>query len=146
MDVHNISFSFDRSRAPRIIETDPKRRIIGITSNARTDFVADLREAEKENRTEEIRSVLKCSLPTITTIRRIFVEGRMDNTLYDKPRPGAVPKFTGKTEAQLTLLACSAPREEKMRWIKLLRFLSDDEHPDAEKVILAKISVFSVFY
>lgn len=72
---------------------------------------------------EEIASVLMCSLPTITAIRRKFVEGGLDNALYDKPRPGAVPKITGEIEAQLTLLACSAPPEGRSRWT--LQLLAD---------------------
>jgi transposase len=78
---------------------------------------------KKEIGTEEIASVLMCSLPTITAIRRKFVEGGLDNALYDKPRPGAVPKITGEIEAQLTLLACSAPPEGKARWT--LQLLAD---------------------
>lgn len=78
---------------------------------------------KKKTRTEEIASVLMCSLPTITAIRRKFVEGGLDNALYDKSRPGAVPKITGEIEAQLTLLACSAPPEGKARWT--LQLLAD---------------------
>ncbi len=44
------------------------------------------------------------------------MEGGLENTLYGKPRPGAVPKITGEIEAQLTLLACSAPPEGRSRW------------------------------
>ena len=43
--------------------------------------------------------------------------------LCDRPRPGAEPKFTGETEAQLTLLACSAPPEGAARWT--LRLLAN---------------------
>jgi hypothetical protein len=50
-----------------------------------------------------------CSLPTVTAIRKKFMEGGVVNALYDKPRPGAIPKITGEIEAQLTMLACSVP-------------------------------------
>jgi transposase len=81
-------------------------------------------ESQKKNkRTEEIASALMCSLPTITNIRKKFVEGGLENALYDKPRPGAIPKITGEIEAQLTLLACSAPPEGKSRWT--LQLLAD---------------------
>jgi len=73
--------------------------------------------------TEEIASALMCSLPTITNIRKKFVEGGLENALYDKPRPGAIPKITGEIEAQLTLLACSAPPEGRSRWT--LQLLAD---------------------
>lgn len=78
---------------------------------------------EKKKGTEEIASVLMCSLPTITNIRKKFVEGGLENALYDKPRPGAIPKITGEIEAQLTMLACSAPPEGRSRWT--LQLLAD---------------------
>ena len=78
---------------------------------------------KKKKGTEEIASVLMCSLPTITAIRKKFVEGGLENALYDKARPGAVPKITGEIEAQLTLLACSAPPEGRARWT--LQLLAD---------------------
>lgn len=78
---------------------------------------------KKKKRTEEIASILMCSLPTITNIRKKFVEGGVENALYDKVRPGAIPKITGEIEAQLTLLACSAPPEGRSRWT--LQLLAD---------------------
>lgn len=78
---------------------------------------------KKQKRTEEIASALMCSLPTITNIRKKFVEGGLENALYDKPRPGAIPKITGEIEAQLTLLACSTPPEGRSRWT--LQLLAD---------------------
>ena len=97
-------------------------------SSARTQTRARILLLTDENQkkkigTEEIASVLLCSLPTITAIRKKFVEGGLDNALYDKPRPGAIPKITGEIEAQLTLLACSAPPEGKARWT--LQLLAD---------------------
>ena len=81
-------------------------------------------ESQKKNKgTEEIASALMCSLPTITNIRKKFVEGGLEHALYDKPRPGAIPKITGEIEAQLTLLACSAPPEGRSRWT--LQLLAD---------------------
>ena len=81
-------------------------------------------ESQKQQKgAEEIASALMCSLPTITNIRKKFVEGGLENALYDKPRPGAIPKITGEIEAQLTLLACSAPPEGRLRWT--LQLLAD---------------------
>ena len=73
--------------------------------------------------TKEIAAALMCSLPTITNIRKKFVEGGLPNALYEQPRPGQKPKITGEIEAQLTLLACSAPPEGKARWT--LQMLAD---------------------
>lgn len=97
-------------------------------SSARTQRRARILLLTDENQkkkigTEEIASVLMCSLPTITAIRKKFVEGGLDNALSDKPRPGAIPKITGEIEAQLTLLACSAPPAGKARWT--LQLLAD---------------------
>jgi hypothetical protein len=47
----------------------------------------------------------------------------MHAALYDKPRPGAAPRFTGEVEAQLTMLACSQPPAGHARWT--LRLLAD---------------------
>ena len=95
-------------------------------SSARTQTRARillLTDESQKKRTKEISSILMCSLPTITAIRRKFVEGGLENALYDKARPGATPKITGEIEAQLTLLACSAPPEGRARWT--LQLLAD---------------------
>ena len=81
-------------------------------------------ENQKKMSTKEIAAALLCSLPTITHIRQKYVEGGMENALYDQPRPGAVPKITGEIEAQLTMLACSAPPEGRLRWT--LQLLAKD--------------------
>ena len=70
---------------------------------------------KKKKGTKEIASALLCSMPTVTNIRKKFSEGGVENALYDKPRPGAVPKITGEIEAHLTMLACSAPPEGRAR-------------------------------
>lgn len=91
-------------------------------TRARILLLTDENQKKKKG-AEEIASVLMCSLPTITNIRKKFVEGGLENALYDKARPGAIPKITGEVEAQLTLLACSAPPEGRARWT--LQLLAD---------------------
>jgi transposase len=91
-------------------------------TRARILLLTDENQKKKKG-AEEIASVLMCSLPTITNIRKKFVEGGLENTLYDKARPGAKPKITGEIEAQLTMLACSAPPEGRARWT--LQLLAD---------------------
>jgi len=78
---------------------------------------------KKKKSTKEIASALLCSMPTVTNIRKKFSEGGIEQALYDKPRPGAVPKITGEIEAQLTMLACSAPPKGRSRWT--LQLLAD---------------------
>ena len=97
-------------------------------SSARTQTRARIlllcdKSQKRQKPTKEIASALLCSLPTITNIRRKFVEGGLSNALYDQPRPGQKPKITGEIEAQLTMLACSAPPEGKVRWT--LQMLAD---------------------
>ena len=102
--------------------------IRGGESSARTQTRARILLLSDENQkkkkgTKEIGSALLCSLPTITNIRKRFVAGGLESALYDKPRPGAMPKITGEIEAQLTMLACSAPPEGRVRWT--LQLLAD---------------------
>jgi transposase len=102
--------------------------IRGGESSARTQTRARILLLSDENQkkkkgTKEIGSALLCSLPTITNIRKRFVEDGLESALYDKPRPGATPKITGEIEAQLTMLACSAPPEGRVRWT--LQLLAD---------------------
>jgi transposase len=97
-------------------------------SSARTQTRARIllltdKSQKKKKGTKEIASALLCSMPTVTNIRKKFSEGGIENALYDKPRPGAVPKITGEIEAQLTMLACSAPPEGRARWT--LQLLAD---------------------
>lgn len=91
-------------------------------TRARILLLTDENQKKKKG-TKEIASALLCSLPTITNIRKKFVEGGLENALYDQPRPGAIPKITGEIEAQLTVLACSAPPEGRSRWT--LQMLAD---------------------
>jgi hypothetical protein len=78
---------------------------------------------KKKMGTKEIVSALLCPLPIITHIRKKYVEGGLENALHDQPLLGAVPKITGEIEAQLTMLACSAPPEGRSRWT--LQLLAD---------------------
>jgi transposase len=60
---------------------------------------------------------------TVRNVRRRFVAEGLDAALYERPRPGAVPKLTGDIEAELTRLACSAPPAGHAKWT--LRLLAD---------------------
>ena len=72
---------------------------------------------------EEVAQVAFTSESTIKRIRRRFLEAGLEAALHEQPRPGATPKLTGEKEAQLFLLACSAPPEGHARWS--LRLLAD---------------------
>jgi transposase len=121
----NIKYHVQLSKADR---QELERLIHRGETSARTQTRARILLLSDENQTKEmstkeIASALLCSLPTITHIRQKYVEGGVENALYDQPRPGAVPKITGEIEAQLTLLACSSPPEGRVRWT--LQLLAD---------------------
>ena len=66
---------------------------------------------------------LRVSPATVVRTRKAFLDEGMDAALYDKPRPGALPKITGDVEAQLVTLACSDAPQGRARWT--LRLLAD---------------------
>jgi hypothetical protein len=64
-----------------------------------------------------------CSIGTVRNVKKNYFVGGLEAALYEKPRPGPVPTFTGEIEAHLTMLACSDPPEGYGRWT--LRLLAD---------------------
>jgi transposase len=72
---------------------------------------------------EAIAAALMCSQKTVVNVRQRYITGGLNAALYDKARPGQVPKITGEVEAQLTLLACSDPPAGHARWT--VRLLAD---------------------
>lgn len=86
-----------------------------VQTRARILLLSD-RSQGAPHKAAEIAEVLLCSESTVGNVRRRFVQAGLQAALYDKPRPGAKPKLTGEVEAQLVLLACSAPPEGQSRW------------------------------
>lgn len=72
---------------------------------------------------EEIASLLGISSPTVSRIRKRFVEQGLECALKEKPRPGQPLKYGPGTRAKITALACSDPPEGHARWT--LRLLAD---------------------
>ena len=72
---------------------------------------------------KEVAEPLRVSPATVVRTRKAFLDEGMDAALYDKPRPGALPKITGDVEAQLVTLACSDAPQGRARWT--LRLLAD---------------------
>lgn len=60
---------------------------------------------------------------TVYRIRQRCVEQGLAAALTERPRRGAVPKFTGKQQAHIMALACSTPPTGRARWT--LRLLAD---------------------
>jgi transposase len=71
----------------------------------------------------EIAKSLMVNVATVGRTRKRFLTEGMEAALYDRPRPGRVPKITGDIEAKLTVLACSNPPKGHTRWT--LRLLAD---------------------
>ena len=84
-------------------------------TRARVLLLSDRSRGQK--RTDQaVADAVLCSTSTVRNIRRRFVVGGLPAALNDKGWPGAIPKFTGEVEAQLTMLACSDPPEGAARW------------------------------
>ena len=89
-----------------------RARILLLCDRSQGDFRKDA----------EIAQVLMCTAGTVLTIRHRFLKDGIQAALFEKPRPGAIPKITGDIEAQITVLACSDPPEGHARWtVRLLR-------------------------
>lgn len=86
-----------------------------VCTRARILLLSD-RNQGMPRKAAEIAEVLLCNASTVGNVRRRFVQAGLPAALYDKPRPSAKPKITGEVEAQLVLLACSAPPEGQSRW------------------------------
>ncbi len=63
------------------------------------------------------------TLGTIQNIKEGYLKGGLGRALYDAPRPGKPPKFTGKQRTKITSLACTKAPEGYGRWS--LQMLSD---------------------
>lgn len=91
-------------------------------TRARILLLADRSQGHK--RTDaEIAAALLCCKGTVRNVRLRFHEGGLPSALYDKPRPGQKPKFTGDVQAKLIMLACSNPPAGHGRWT--LRLLAN---------------------
>lgn len=77
---------------------------------------------------------------TVVNVRTRFALHGLDRALYDAPRSGKPPTFTGKHEAQIVALACTKAPAGRARWtMKLLAEKAVCEH------VVTKISPQSVW-
>jgi hypothetical protein len=102
----------------RYIDLDEEERILledlihrgessaRVQTRARILLLSDRSRGRKRTLAEVADSVL-CSIGTVRNVKRNYFEGGVEAALYEKPRPGVAPTFTGETEALLTMLACS---------------------------------------
>ncbi len=78
---------------------------------------------EERRKPQEIADAMMVSMGTVYNIRKRYLEGGLEQALYDRPRPGAVPKINGEVEAHLLAITCSEPPEEHEHWT--LRLLAN---------------------
>jgi transposase len=64
----------------------------------------------------KIAKLLGVSHPTVARTRRRLVEGGIELAIFDKPRPGRPPEFSGTHRAQVTAIACSDPPQGYNKW------------------------------
>jgi transposase len=91
-------------------------------TRARILLLSDRSQGER-NTDGYVAKAVQGSISTVGNVRQRYLDEGLHAALYDKPRPGATPKFTGEVEAHLTMLACSQPPEGHGRWT--LRLLAD---------------------
>lgn len=91
-------------------------------TRARVLLLADRSQSEQRTN-QDVADVTGLHYVTVGHLLRRFAQEGLENTLYDKPRPGKAPKVTGDIEAHLVTLACSDPPEGASRWT--LRLLAN---------------------
>jgi transposase len=93
-----------------------------VHTRARILVLTDYSQAQ--HRTDaDIAASLQIPHSTVVRVRKRYLDAGLAAVLKDKPRPGQPPKITGAVEAQLTVLACSAPPDGYAHWT--LRLLAD---------------------
>jgi putative transposase len=80
-------------------------------------------ERRRANSNREIAALLQMSERTVIRVRQRFIQGGLEEALYDRARLGRPPFITGDVEAKLNMLACSSPPEGRGRWT--LQLLAD---------------------
>ncbi len=93
-----------------------------VQTRARILLLSDRSQGRKRT-LAEIADGAICSVGTVRNVKRTYLSGGVEAALYEKPRPGAEPIFTGEEEAKLTMLACSEPPPGQARWS--LRLLAE---------------------
>jgi transposase len=96
---------------------------VRVYKRARALLLADERHAEGGQTDERIALRVDISPPTVQRLRQQFVQDGLEAALNEKPRPGAPKKFSGRTKAKITALACADPPEGRAKWS--LRLLAD---------------------
>ena len=120
-----------------IMPRKPTKYIVELTDEQRSELLSlvnkgehnacvikranTLRLSEEGKTAPEIAEDLPTSQQTVYNIRKRLVQEGLDSAVYDKPRPGAKPKFRPEQEAHVIAVACSEPPDGRERWtVRLL--------------------------
>ncbi len=108
----------ERRYLQKIVESgkDKARKI----TRCRVLLLADETKGKTD---QEISDALDVCLATIFNIRRRYHKGGLEHAIEEAARSGQPPRFTGKSMAKITAIACSKPPEGRARWS--LRLLAD---------------------
>jgi transposase len=117
-----------------------KKYIVALPAEERTELLGLLKHgtlsARKLNRVhilllvaeghpdEQIAATLHTGLSTVARTRQRWVEGGLDGTLHERPRPGRVPRLDERANAHLVALACTDPPEGRSTWT--MQLLADE--------------------
>ena len=88
-------------------------------------LAADVNSPNGKKSEAEIGELFKVHTQTVHTIRKEYAEEGLNAALFRKKReiPPVEPKITGKVEAKIIALSCSAPPPGRAKWS--LRLLAD---------------------
>jgi hypothetical protein len=117
---HVTLIAEERSQLEQLVRTG--QSAARTQTRARILLLCDRSQGEKRMDTAVAEAAL-CSVTTVRNIRRKYLDDGLNAAIKDKGWPGAPPKFTGETEAQLTMLACSTPPAGHAQWT--LRLLAN---------------------
>lgn len=120
MAKHIILTTEERTELSQLIKSgNHAARVLG---RARILLLLDRSQGE-QRKLQEIAAVMLTSMSRVCNIKKRYFAGGLEESLYDRPRPGAQPKITGEVEAHLIAITCSDPPEGQARWT--LRLLAD---------------------
>lgn len=113
-----------------------------VQTRSRILLLSDRSQGRKRTLAEVADSAL-CSVGAVRNVKRNYFAGGVEAALYEKPRPGVKPKFTGEVEAHLTVLACSEPPAAHASWsLRLLAnrmvelgYVDDISHVTVGKIL-----------
>jgi len=110
---------------PKIIYYELKEKDYDYLSNFLKKgkaFVREVKRAEallllhNQFSVSDIVHTIGVSQPTVTRLRRNYLEGGLERALYDEKRTGSPKKFSPSDRAKITALACSKAPDGYAKW------------------------------